>query len=209
MARTHRQTVEAEPLQEPSDVTLADLDLEAQLDLRPKVDAAPAHHAMARRIGAGLDQAKNNNDRHEVLTQLKEDVLPHYDDLPTVYPEIRDKLKEAWVLARNTETVPHETPFGSFEGTEPYQVTAQIANIIEQYWPLDGPEEAYILIRDSRYPTRSRKRQESRFPDLGGIHPEMLCPPWRCRARTSVARPDARNSGLLLSRTACLLLTRT
>ena len=93
-------------------------------------------------------RAKNNNDRHEVLTQLEEDVLPHYDDLPTVYPEIRDKLKEAWVLARNTETVPHETPFGSFEGTEPYQVTAQIANIIEQYWPLDGPEEAYVLIRD-------------------------------------------------------------
>ena len=37
-------------------MTLADLDLEAQLDLRPKVDAAPAHHAMARRIGTGLDQ---------------------------------------------------------------------------------------------------------------------------------------------------------
>ena len=93
-------------------------------------------------------RAKNNNDRHEVLTQLEEDVLPHYDDLRTVYPEIHDKLKEAWVRAGNTETVPHETPFGSFEGTEPYQVTAQIANIIEQYWPLDGPEETYVLIRD-------------------------------------------------------------
>ena len=105
-------------------------------------------------------RAKNNNDRHEVLTQLKEDVLPHYDDLPTVYPEIRDKLKEAWVLARNTETVPHETPFGSFEGTEPYQVTAQIANIIEQYWPLDGPEEAYILIRDLYHQESNAKSRD-------------------------------------------------
>ncbi len=58
MARTHRQAGEAEPLQDSSDVTLADLDLEAQLDLRPKVNAAPAHPPMARRIGAGLDQAR-------------------------------------------------------------------------------------------------------------------------------------------------------
>ena len=58
MARTHRQAAEAEPLQQPSDVTLADLDPEAPLDLRLKVDATPAHHAMARRVGAGLDQAR-------------------------------------------------------------------------------------------------------------------------------------------------------
>ena len=58
MARTHRQAAEAEPLQQPSDVTLADLDPEAPLDLRLKVDAAPAHHAMARRVGAGLDEAR-------------------------------------------------------------------------------------------------------------------------------------------------------
>ncbi len=58
MARTHRQAGEAEPLQKPSDVTLADLDVEARLDLRPKVEAAPAHHAMARRIGTGLNQLR-------------------------------------------------------------------------------------------------------------------------------------------------------
>ena len=60
MARTHRQAGEAEPLQESSGVTLADLDLEAPLDLRPKVDAAPAHPPMACRIGAGLDRVREN-----------------------------------------------------------------------------------------------------------------------------------------------------
>ena len=56
--RTDRR-VKPSPLQEPFDETLADLDLEARLDLRPKVNAALAHYAMARRIGAGLDQARS------------------------------------------------------------------------------------------------------------------------------------------------------
>ena len=91
--------------------------------------------------------ADNNNLRHEALVRLKDDVLPHYDDLTDVYPEIRDKLKEAWILAGKTETVPHETPFGSFKGTDPHEVTAQIAEIIERYRYLDI-EQTYALIRD-------------------------------------------------------------
>lgn len=91
--------------------------------------------------------ADNNNLRHEALARFKDDVLSHYDDLPDVYPEISDKLKEAWILAINTETVPRETPFGSLHGTDSHEVTAQIAEIIERYRYLDV-EQTYALVRD-------------------------------------------------------------
>ena len=91
--------------------------------------------------------AENNNDRYEALVQLKDEVLPHFDDLPEVFPEIRDKLKKTWLAAGRTKTVPHETPFGDFPGWEPHEVTAQIAEIVERYRYVDALE-TYAFIRD-------------------------------------------------------------
>ena len=91
--------------------------------------------------------AENNNDRHEHLVRLKENVLPHYDDLPSVFPEIRNKLKQAWALALETATVPLKTPFGDLDGIAPTQVTAKIAGMLEQYRYIE-PEETYAFIRD-------------------------------------------------------------
>ena len=92
-------------------------------------------------------EATNNNDRYEVLGQLKDNVLPHYDDLPEVFPDIRDRLKRTWLTAVATETVLHETPYGDYRGWEPHQVTARIAEIFEQYRYID-PKENYECIRD-------------------------------------------------------------
>ena len=91
--------------------------------------------------------AENNNDRHEHLVRLRQDVLPHYDDLPGIFPEIRNKLKQTWALALETKTVPLKTPFVDLDGFKPEQVTAQIAEILKQYRYLE-PEETYALIRD-------------------------------------------------------------
>ena len=63
--------------------------------------------------------AANNNDRYDALVQLKDHVLPHFDDLPEVFSEIQDKLKQTWLVAGETETVPHETPFGDYPGWKP------------------------------------------------------------------------------------------
>lgn len=91
--------------------------------------------------------AKDNNERYEALGQLRDHVLPHHDDLQAVFPEIRDKLKEAWLVAGETETVPHAPPFEGFRGIEPHQVTGQIAGIMEQYRYVDL-DETYAFIRD-------------------------------------------------------------
>ena len=92
-------------------------------------------------------EAENNNDRYEALARLKDDVLPHYDDVEGLFSEIRDKLKKAWLVAGATGTVPHETPFGGFAGYEPHQITGQITEIIEQYRYLD-PEATYTFVCD-------------------------------------------------------------
>lgn len=91
--------------------------------------------------------AENNNERYEALARLKDDVLPHYDDVEGLFSEVRNILKRAWLVAGETETVPHETPFGGFGGHKPHQVTGQIAEIMELYRYLD-PNETYAFIRD-------------------------------------------------------------
>ena len=102
--------------------------------------------------------AENNNDRYEALVRLKDDVLPYYDDLPEVFPVVRDKLKRAWLVAGETETVPHETPFGDYPGIESHQVTAQISAIMERHRYVD-PEETYAFIRDLYVQTPDAKSQ--------------------------------------------------
>ena len=69
--------------------------------------------------------AENNNERFEALVRLKDNVLPHYDDLEGLISEVRDILRRAWLVAGETETVSYETPFGGFRGHEPHQVTGQ------------------------------------------------------------------------------------
>ena len=103
--------------------------------------------------------AENNNDRHDALVQLKDNVLPHFDDLPEVFPEIRDKLKQTWLVAGATKTIPHETPFGDYRGWEPHQVTAQIAEIVERYRYID-PDETYKFIRDLYVQTFDSKSRD-------------------------------------------------
>ena len=104
-------------------------------------------------------KAKNNNERYELLVRLKDDVLPHYDDLPSVFPDIRDKLKTAWLLADKTETVPHETPFGNFSGEGAKEVTSQIADIVGLYRYLDV-DGTYTFIRDLYVQTENLKSKE-------------------------------------------------
>ena len=103
--------------------------------------------------------AENNNDRYEALVQLKDEVLPHFDDLPEVFPEIRDKLKKTWLAAGKTKTVPHETPFADLPGWEPHEVTAQIAEIVERYRYVD-PLETYAFIRDIYVQTSDPKSRD-------------------------------------------------
>lgn len=58
MARAHGQAGEPELLQDPFNLALGELDAEASLDLRLKVDTAPAHDAVHGHIRPLLDQLR-------------------------------------------------------------------------------------------------------------------------------------------------------
>lgn len=103
--------------------------------------------------------AENNNERDDAVTKLKDDVLPHYDDIQSVFPDVREKLVKAWRIADTTETVPHETPFGQYDGTESDTVTAKIAEIFGRYRYLDI-HATYALIRDLYRDTKSEKSRD-------------------------------------------------
>lgn len=91
--------------------------------------------------------APDNNERKDAAERLRDDVLPYYDDPQTEFPDIREKLKQAWLAAHDTATKSRETPFGNYPGAEPHDVAKVIADILERYRYLD-PEATYAAIRD-------------------------------------------------------------
>jgi hypothetical protein len=83
-----------------------------------------------RGIIEALDACANNNERHEILTALREYVLPNYDDIAAIYPEMRAALLRAVDKASVTETQPIETPFGNFDGHTVADVIRLVVGII-------------------------------------------------------------------------------
>lgn len=77
-----------------------------------------------------LDACANNNERHEILGSLREYVLPNYDDIAAVYPELRAALLRAVDDASVTETQPIETPFGNLDGRTAADVIRLVAGIV-------------------------------------------------------------------------------
>jgi len=63
-----------------------------------------------------LKGALNNNERHDQLAALGDVVLPLYDDVPAVFPEIVDILIGAAEEARSTAVREIDTPFGNYRG---------------------------------------------------------------------------------------------
>lgn len=80
-----------------------------------------------------LRNASENNERHEILSSLKQDVLPNYDDIVSIYGDIVDALIDASEKAINTPTLPIKTPFGELRGKTPADVTVLAVEIIESF----------------------------------------------------------------------------
>ncbi len=76
-------------------------------------------------LGA-LATAEDNNERHELLTSLKEQVLPNYDDVPAIYGDLIEPLISSVKSARGAPTKPIKTAFGELEG----KTAAEIARLV-------------------------------------------------------------------------------
>lgn len=90
--------------------------------------------------GDALDaivQAVDNNVRAEALEKFAESVLPLYDDLQAVYPDVIAKLVEAADRARATPPVAIETPYGSLPAKTSCDIVKAITEILTRYRYLD------------------------------------------------------------------------
>lgn len=77
-----------------------------------------------------LDRAENNNQRYEILSGLKDYAIPHYDNLPAAYSQLRPAFLRAVQAARLTAPAPIETTFGEMKGIKPETVTRLVVEII-------------------------------------------------------------------------------
>lgn len=78
-----------------------------------------------------LINAKNNNERHDLLVTLKDYALPNYDDIAAIYGDLRGPLLEVASKARITPIEPIETPFGNLKGKTPAEVLCVIVQIFD------------------------------------------------------------------------------
>jgi ppGpp synthetase/RelA/SpoT-type nucleotidyltranferase len=77
-----------------------------------------------------LKKAEDNNQRHELLRSLADDLLPLYDDVPSILPEVLEAIVEASEKARATATKPIDGTFGSFSGYGADQVVDAVISLI-------------------------------------------------------------------------------
>jgi ppGpp synthetase/RelA/SpoT-type nucleotidyltranferase len=81
--------------------------------------------------------AANNNVRLEALETFAESVLPFYDDLPNVYPHVVERLIAAADVARTTQSIAIETPYGSLPAKTFADVVKAIAKVLKRYRYVD------------------------------------------------------------------------
>lgn len=81
--------------------------------------------------------AADNNIRAEALETFAENVLPFYDDLQTIYPEIVARLVAAADRARTTPPTTIETPYGALPAKTYSDIINTIADILMRYRYLD------------------------------------------------------------------------
>lgn len=82
-------------------------------------------------------EAADNNVRTEALETFAENVLPLYDDLQALYPEIVARLVAAADRARATSPAAIETPYGALPAKTYSDIVEAIANILTRYRYLD------------------------------------------------------------------------
>ena len=82
-------------------------------------------------------EANDNNVRANALETLAENVLPLYDDLQAVYPEVVRQLVTAAAVARQTPPVAIETPYGSLPAKTYADIVKSITSILNRHRYLD------------------------------------------------------------------------
>jgi ppGpp synthetase/RelA/SpoT-type nucleotidyltranferase len=93
-----------------------------------------------------LVHCDNNNERDEILSTLADYVIPNYDDIGAVYPEIRRALETTVLAARSTETKSIASPFGDIPGKTSGDITLAAIDILSTLRYVDVEATFHSLI---------------------------------------------------------------
>jgi hypothetical protein len=107
-----------------------------------------------------LDNAQNNNKRHDILLGLKDYAIPNYDNPPAVYEGLKGPLLRAVKAARATEPVPIETTYGNIDGYTADLVTRLVVEIVEHLRYADVTGTLQLLIDIYRDEPNDGNRQQ-------------------------------------------------
>jgi ppGpp synthetase/RelA/SpoT-type nucleotidyltranferase len=107
-----------------------------------------------------LEAAADNNQRWDLLTKIREHVVPHYEDIAGVYPELRRALIKAIADGRTTPVKQIETDFGNFRGHTAAEVTDAALDILDhlRFVNVDETFEALCAIAPGTVDDKEKKR---------------------------------------------------
>ncbi|MGO7786617.1 GTP pyrophosphokinase family protein [Rhizobium ruizarguesonis] len=119
-----------------------------------------------------LKKAEDNNQRYELLRSLADDLLPLYDDVPSILPEVLEAIVEASEKARATATKPIDGTFGSFAGYDAEQIVDAVIDLIAAH-KYAAVEQSFLSLKrifPQEYDERRRKRVIEIVGQLAGYH---------------------------------------
>ena len=94
-----------------------------------------------------LAQASDNNERYQILTALKDNVIWELDDIPSEYDKMREPLLEAARAARKTPTAPLRIGDMDFPGRDADDIVKLVVSILEQL-RYQNPKETFIALAE-------------------------------------------------------------
>jgi ppGpp synthetase/RelA/SpoT-type nucleotidyltranferase len=84
-----------------------------------------------------LESAADNNERFDLITSLKEHVIPNYDDVPAIFGDLIEPLLSAVTKAKDSPVTPRKTPFGELEGKTAADIARLVVDLLEMLRYLD------------------------------------------------------------------------
>jgi hypothetical protein len=84
-----------------------------------------------------LATCADNNERYDILSTIREYVIPNYDDLQGIYPELSRGLVEAVHAGWKSETRPVASAFGNLQGRTAEEISSVAVDIFDDLRYLD------------------------------------------------------------------------
>jgi ppGpp synthetase/RelA/SpoT-type nucleotidyltranferase len=115
-----------------------------------------------------LEDAADNNERFELITSLKEHVIPNYDDVPAIFGDLVEPLLSAVKKAKDSPKKPIVTTFGELEGKSAADVACLVVEVFDmlRYVDIERTFDALCRIYLEQSDVQTRDQVQKAVEDL-------------------------------------------